>query len=209
MYWRHTIRKKDEKVHRYWRLVRSVRVGRRVVQQTVAHLGELDEQGRGATQALARQLIGTPEQARHSLVGWSKLAAETCLGAPVHESSFGGTDILTDGATSTDSHYVSIGLPLVIGISVSGGGYCNVVLRVQGGRVAEVRYIGETHGYYSARDVYCAPIVRSCVEDPPHLAAAGDAAVTGPSRSPPSPAPTRSSNEGPGGHEHSMCLHVQ
>jgi hypothetical protein len=44
--------------------VRSVRVGRRVVQQTVAHLGELDEQGRVAARALARKLIGTPEQAR-------------------------------------------------------------------------------------------------------------------------------------------------
>jgi len=28
MYLRHTIRKKDGKVHRTWRLVRSVRVGR-------------------------------------------------------------------------------------------------------------------------------------------------------------------------------------
>src|SRR6201998_1413531 len=46
MYLRHTTRKKDGKVHRYWSLVRSVRVGRRVIQQTVAHLGELDEQGR-------------------------------------------------------------------------------------------------------------------------------------------------------------------
>jgi hypothetical protein len=41
MYLRYTTRKKDGKVHRYWRLVRSVRVGRRVIQQTVAHLGEL------------------------------------------------------------------------------------------------------------------------------------------------------------------------
>src|SRR5580658_8661117 len=46
MYLRHTIRKKDGKVHRYWTLVRSVRVGRRVIQQTVAQLGELDEHGR-------------------------------------------------------------------------------------------------------------------------------------------------------------------
>jgi len=46
MYLRHTIRKKNGKVHRYWRLVRSVRVGRRVIQQTVAHLDELDERGR-------------------------------------------------------------------------------------------------------------------------------------------------------------------
>jgi transposase len=64
MYLRHTIRKKDGKVHRYWRLVRSVRVGRRVIQQTVAHLGELDEHGRLEARALARHLIGTPEQAR-------------------------------------------------------------------------------------------------------------------------------------------------
>src|ERR1700760_3410935 len=63
MYLRHTIRKKDGKVHRYWCLVRSVRVGRRVIQQTVAQLGELDERGRVEARTLARQLIGTPEQA--------------------------------------------------------------------------------------------------------------------------------------------------
>jgi Transposase DDE domain len=63
MYLRHTIRKKDGKVHRYWSLVRSVRLGRRVIQQTVAHLGELDEQGRVEARTLARQLIGAPEQA--------------------------------------------------------------------------------------------------------------------------------------------------
>src|SRR3979490_2253919 len=64
MYLRHAIRKKDGKVHRYWSLVRSVRVGRRVIQQTVAHLGELDEQGRVEARPLARRLIGRPEQAR-------------------------------------------------------------------------------------------------------------------------------------------------
>ena len=64
MYLRHTIRKKDGKVHRYWCLVRSVRVGRRVIQQTVAQLGELDERGRVEARTLARQLIGAPEQAQ-------------------------------------------------------------------------------------------------------------------------------------------------
>src|SRR5262250_2621035 len=64
MYLRHTIRKKDGKVHGYWCLVRSVRVGRRVIQQTVAHLGELDEHGRLEARALARHLIGAPEQAQ-------------------------------------------------------------------------------------------------------------------------------------------------
>lgn len=64
MYLRHTTRKKDGKVHRYWTLVRSVRVGRRVIQQTVAHLGELDEQGRLEARALGRHLIGAPEEAQ-------------------------------------------------------------------------------------------------------------------------------------------------
>jgi transposase len=63
MYLRHTTVRKNGKVHRYWRLVRSVRVGRRVVQQTVAQLGELDERGRVEARGLARHLIGAPEQA--------------------------------------------------------------------------------------------------------------------------------------------------
>jgi transposase len=64
MYLRHTIRKKDGKIHRYWCLVRSVRVGRRVIQQTVAQLGELDDQGRLHARELAQHLIGNPEQAQ-------------------------------------------------------------------------------------------------------------------------------------------------
>lgn len=62
MYLRHTTRRKDGKVHTYWRLVRSVRVGRKVVQQTVAHLGELDAQGRARARALARTITGQREQ---------------------------------------------------------------------------------------------------------------------------------------------------
>ena len=63
MYLRYTTRKKDGKVHRTWRLVRSVRIGRRVIQQTVTHLGELDEAGRLRARALVRALVGEPERA--------------------------------------------------------------------------------------------------------------------------------------------------
>jgi hypothetical protein len=62
MYLRHTTRRKDGKVHTYWRLVRSVRVGRMVRQQTVAHLGELDAHGRARAKALARAITGGREQ---------------------------------------------------------------------------------------------------------------------------------------------------
>src|SRR5712664_1117238 len=62
MYLRHTTRRKDGKVHTYWRLVRSVRVGHTVRQQTVAHLGELDAQGRARAKALAQAITGGREQ---------------------------------------------------------------------------------------------------------------------------------------------------
>ena len=60
MYMGYTTRKKDGKVHRSWRLVRWVRIGRRVIQQTVTHLGELDEAGRLRARALARSLDWGP-----------------------------------------------------------------------------------------------------------------------------------------------------
>jgi transposase len=62
MYLRYTTKREAGKIHRYWTLVRSVRIGRRVIQQTVAQLGELDAKGRLQAQALARHLIGAPEQ---------------------------------------------------------------------------------------------------------------------------------------------------
>ena len=58
MYLRHTTRRKDGKSHVYWRLVRSVRRGRKVVQETVAQLGELDAEGRARAEELARSICG-------------------------------------------------------------------------------------------------------------------------------------------------------
>ena len=49
---------KDGKTHVYWQLVCSVRHGRKVVQETVAQLGELDAQGRARATALARSIAG-------------------------------------------------------------------------------------------------------------------------------------------------------
>jgi hypothetical protein len=64
VYLRHTTRRKDGKVHVYWQLVRSVRHGRKVVQETVAQLGELDGEGRARAEALARSITG--REARHN-----------------------------------------------------------------------------------------------------------------------------------------------
>ena len=62
MYLRHSTIRKDGKAHRYWRLVRSVRRNGKVVQETVAQLGELDAEGRLRAKALARQITGRPDQ---------------------------------------------------------------------------------------------------------------------------------------------------
>ena len=58
MYLRHTTVRKNGKTHTYWRLVRSVRVGAKVRQETVAQLGELDAAGRVRARALTEALVG-------------------------------------------------------------------------------------------------------------------------------------------------------
>ena len=62
MYLRHTTVRKNGKTHTYWRLVRSVRREGKVVQETVAQLGELDADGRAKAKALARQMSGRADQ---------------------------------------------------------------------------------------------------------------------------------------------------
>jgi transposase len=62
VYLRHSVRRKNGKRHVYWRLVRSVRRNGKVVQETVAQLGELDGEGRAKAKALARQITGRGEQ---------------------------------------------------------------------------------------------------------------------------------------------------
>jgi transposase len=58
VYLRHTTVKRNGKTRTYWRLVRSVRQGRKVHQETVAFLGELDAEERAKASALARHFLG-------------------------------------------------------------------------------------------------------------------------------------------------------
>ena len=62
MYLRHSTVTKSGKTHTYWRLVRAVRVGRKVRQETVAQLGELDAKGRIAARHLADSIVGLERQ---------------------------------------------------------------------------------------------------------------------------------------------------
>jgi transposase len=62
MYLRHSTVTKNGKTHTYWRLVRAVRVGAKVRQETVAQLGELDAKGRIAARHLADSIVGLERQ---------------------------------------------------------------------------------------------------------------------------------------------------
>src|SRR2546425_10107554 len=62
VYLRHTVVRKGGRAHTYWRLVRSVRRGRKVVQETAAHLGELDGEGRVRARRLAQAITGRADQ---------------------------------------------------------------------------------------------------------------------------------------------------
>ena len=112
----------------------------------------------------------TARSAQQKLIGWSELDLEACLGAPDQHSTFGDTDILTYYGNSTSNKGVSLGLPFLSGFSLAGGGggHCHAIFRAKEGRVAEVRYSGETNATL-APNAYCAPIVRSCVNQPEHV----------------------------------------
>jgi hypothetical protein len=58
MYLRHKEVRGKDGTKRYWTLVRSVRRGSKVYQQTVAHLGKLDEKAVREATALARHFLG-------------------------------------------------------------------------------------------------------------------------------------------------------
>jgi len=62
VYLRHTVIRRKGKARTYWRLVRSVRRNGKVVQETVAQLGELNGQGRARARLLARQITGRGDQ---------------------------------------------------------------------------------------------------------------------------------------------------
>ena len=62
MYLRYSKAKSKGKTHTYWRLVRSVRTGSRVGQETVAWLGELDAAARVKASGLARHFLGATDE---------------------------------------------------------------------------------------------------------------------------------------------------
>jgi transposase len=79
LYLRHAVRRKDGKAHTYWRLVRSVRRGGKVIQETVAQLGELDGEGRARARLLAQQITGRRGDQRELFEEWVPAAQSVAV----------------------------------------------------------------------------------------------------------------------------------
>jgi hypothetical protein len=107
----------------------------------------------------------TAHRGQQTLMGMTQPDLEACLGVPAQHSEFGSTTILTWDSTSTAGRGLSLTLPIIGTLSLSGGGSCRATTRLEDGRVTEVRYTGEDSALLSP-DAYCAPIVRSCVMHP-------------------------------------------
>lgn len=107
----------------------------------------------------------TAHNAQAMLIGMAQPDVEACLGVPMRHSEFGDTTILTWDSSSTSSGGLSLTLPGIGGLNLSGGGYCIMTTRLENGRVTAVRFSGEANATL-APNAYCAPIVRSCVRHP-------------------------------------------
>ncbi len=104
--------------------------------------------------------------AQNSLVGLSEAELVSCLGVPNRRERFGQMSVLSYDGSSTSSGGLSLTLPVVGGLSFTGGGNCHLAVRVDSGRVSSIRYTGEVDAPFAPR-AYCAPLVRSCVTQPP------------------------------------------
>jgi hypothetical protein len=105
----------------------------------------------------------TARRAEKSLVGLSEVDLEGCVGVPNRHDLFGRTTVLSYDGSSTSTGGMSITLPIVGGISFTGGGYCHMNVRLDNGRVTAVHYTGETDAFLSP-EAYCAPLVRACLQ---------------------------------------------
>jgi len=135
-------------------------------------------------------------QAQSGLLGFSERDLETCLGVPNRKDRLDQTTILSYDGTSTSSGGFSATLPVVGGVSFSGGGYCHVTVRLDNDQVTSVHYNGETNATV-APDAYCAPMVKGCFSRPPHRAARPTPVSSAPASSAPTSDPEVKSTPAP------------
>jgi hypothetical protein len=122
----------------------------------------------------------TAHMAQTRLVGMSEVDLESCLGVPDQHASFGDVDVLTYYTSSSSSTGYSI--PVVGGLSFSNGGNCHATFDMKDKHVVRVLYSGEKNAL-AATDAFCAPILKTCLDQLANTPAAA------PASAPPAPPP--------------------
>jgi hypothetical protein len=104
-------------------------------------------------------------RAKSGLVGLSETDIRMCAGHPAAIDGYKGGEIMMYERDAIPPGGISPpATPLPWGIEVAEPpvGYCRVQLRLEGGKVTEVSYAGQTD-IWGAHDAACAPIVKNCM----------------------------------------------
>ncbi|MFO1025025.1 MAG: hypothetical protein U1E70_07580 [Acetobacteraceae bacterium] len=112
----------------------------------------------------------TAHRAQREFLGMSAEDLQTCIGLPdQHARIDAHTQLLTYNVMAPTSGGISLTVPVVGGITISGGGYCHITVKLQNDAVTEIRYSGEKDEI-AAPDAVCAPALRACLRQPEHYA---------------------------------------
>jgi hypothetical protein len=106
--------------------------------------------------------------ARSALIGTSQADLDMCAGLPAKTDRIDATtEIRSYENKPSESQGVNVTVPGFGGLSFGSGGYCDATFKMVRGRVAEVRYAGDSDAGPGGRDAICAPIINHCIENPP------------------------------------------
>jgi hypothetical protein len=107
-------------------------------------------------------------KAQRSLVGTPVADLDLCAGLPTKtEKVRPGVEMRSYETSAATNSGVTISFPVIGGgVNLGNGGYCHATFEVVDGRVAALRYAGDTTEA-GARGAVCAPIVRGCVDQGP------------------------------------------
>ncbi len=104
-------------------------------------------------------------EGRRAIVGMDADALQACAGIPTRTKRLDSrTEIFSYELKNENVGGMAFSIPLVGGgFKVAGSGaYCQAIIRVIDGKVAEVNYTGDNDDFVGKEGV-CAPIVRGCL----------------------------------------------
>ena len=105
------------------------------------------------------------EKGRETVLGMNAETFQACAGIPTRTKQLDSrTEILSYEIKNENTGGVEISAPIVGGGFKVGrsGSYCNAIVRIVDGKVAEVNYTGDNDDVVGQEGV-CAPIVRGCL----------------------------------------------